>query len=84
MENVSVIDSTGLRVLTSVVDQCRRQGIRVYLADLGEETRARIADSPLGQSIAPQELSLSFDQVLFALGPTGEMPAGKPGGREER
>jgi SulP family sulfate permease len=79
MENVPVIDSTGLRVLTSVVEQCRRQGIRVYLADLGEETRARIADSPLGESISPQELSLSFDQVLFALGPTGEMPIGTLG-----
>ncbi|HEY9382619.1 MAG TPA: sulfate permease [Gemmatimonadales bacterium] len=76
MENVPVIDSTGLRVLTSVVDQCRREGIRVYLADLSEETRARIADSPLGQSITSQELRLSFDEALFALGPTGELPVG--------
>ncbi len=83
MENVPVIDSTGLRVLTSVVEQSRRQGIRVYLADLGEETRARIADSPLGETIPPQELLLTFDQVLFALGPTGEMPVGKSGGRED-
>jgi SulP family sulfate permease len=81
MENVPVIDSTGLRVLTSVVDQCRRQGIRVYLADLGEETRARIAESSLGASIPFQELTLSFDEVLFALGPTGELPVAGRGVR---
>ena len=74
MENVPVIDSTGLRVLTSVVQQCRREGIRVYLADLAEEPRSRIQESPLGETIPPQELTLSFDQVLFALGPTGELP----------
>jgi SulP family sulfate permease len=74
MENVPVIDSTGLRALTAVVDQCRRDGIRVLLADLTPETRARIGDSPLGRSVGPGELELSFDQALFALGPTGEMP----------
>src|SRR6185436_4231634 len=31
MENVPVIDSTGLRVLSAVVTQCRRRGIRVFL-----------------------------------------------------
>jgi SulP family sulfate permease len=73
MENVPVIDSTGLRVLSAVVTQCRRQGIRVYLADLQEQPRVKVADSVLGRSFDPRELSMSFDQILFALGPTGEM-----------
>jgi sulfate permease, SulP family len=74
MENVPVIDSTGLRALTAVVEQSRKQGTRVLLADLTPETRARIADSALGMSFGPGELSLTFDQALFALGPTAEMP----------
>jgi sulfate permease, SulP family len=73
MENVPVIDSTGLRVLSAVVTQCRRQGIRVYLADLQEQPRVKIAESVLGRSFDPRELWMSFDQILFALGPTGEM-----------
>lgn len=77
MENVPVIDSTGLRALTAVVEQCRKQGTRVLLADLTPETRERIAASPLGMSFGPEELNLTFDQALFALGPTAEMP--KPG-----
>lgn len=74
MENVPVIDSTGLRALTAVVEQSRKQGTRVLLADLAPETRERIADSPLGRSFGPGELDLTFDQALFALGPTAEMP----------
>jgi SulP family sulfate permease len=77
MENVPVIDSPGLRVLSAVVTQCRRQGIRVYLADLQEEPRVKIAESPLGHSFDPRELGMSFDQILFALGPTGEMPVAR-------
>ena len=72
MENVPVIDSTGLRVLQAVVTQCRRQGIQVYLADLQPEPRAIIRESALGRSFGPGELDLSFDEALFALGPTGE------------
>jgi SulP family sulfate permease len=77
MENVPVIDSTGIRTLSAVVEQCRREGIRVLLADLPPETRDTIAASPLGRSFGPGELELSFDQALFALGPTGEMPTGE-------
>jgi len=73
MENVPVIDSTGLRVLSAVVTQCRRQGIRVYLADLQDEPRSKIEGSPLGGSFDPRDLRMTFDQILFALGPTGEM-----------
>lgn len=76
MENVPVIDSTGLRALAAVVAQSRKEGIRVLLADLTPETRTRIAQSELGGSFAAGELDLSFDQALFALGPTGEMPSG--------
>jgi hypothetical protein len=64
-----------LRALAAVVDQARRQGIRVLLCDLTAATRYRIAASPLGASFAPGELELSFDDALFAIGPTGEMPA---------
>ncbi len=75
MENVPVIDSTGLRALTAVVVQARKEGIRVLLADLTATTRYRIAASPLGQSFGPGELDLSFDEAVFAVGPTGELPA---------
>ncbi|NOT09225.1 MAG: sulfate permease [Gemmatimonadales bacterium] len=75
MEKVPVIDSTGLRALTAVVHQCRRDGVRVLLTDLAPATRARIADSELGRSFGPSELDLTFDAALFSLGPTGEMPA---------
>jgi SulP family sulfate permease len=77
MENVPVIDSTGLRALSAVVEQARQQGIRVLLCDLTAATRYRIAASPLGASFGPGELELSFDEALFALGPTGEMPVGR-------
>ena len=73
MENVPVIDSTGLRVLREVVIRCRKDGIRVLLADLPPYTRATIAESELGELFGPGELELTFDQALFALGPTGAM-----------
>jgi len=76
MENVPVIDSTGLRVLREVVTQCRKDGIRVLLADLPPYTRETIAESELGALFGPGELELTFDQALFALGPTGDMPTG--------
>jgi SulP family sulfate permease len=75
MENVPVIDSTGLRALTAVIGQARKEGIRVLLADLTATTRYRIAASPLGESFGPGELDLSFDEAVFAVGPTGEMQA---------
>jgi len=76
MENVPVIDSTGLRVLREVVIRCRKDGIRVLLADLPPYTRTTIAEAELGELFGPGELELTFDQALFALGPTGAMPAG--------
>ena len=74
MENVPVIDSTGLRALGAVVSQSRKEGIRVLLADLPPYTRETIAASELGAMFGPGELELSFDQALFALGPTGDRP----------
>src|SRR5687767_7082812 len=74
MENVPVIDSTGLRALGAVVSQSRKEGIRVLLADLPPHTRETIAQSELGAMFGPGELELSFDQALFALGPTGDLP----------
>jgi SulP family sulfate permease len=80
MENVPVIDSTGLRALSEVVTRAREQGIRVLLCDLAATTRYRIAASPFGKTFSPGELELSFDEALFALGPTGELPSvrGRP------
>src|SRR5207244_5124041 len=72
MDDVPVIDSTGVRALHSVVRQCRRRGIRVLLADLYPEARKAIAESELGESFTPGELELSFDDALFALAPAGE------------
>ncbi|MGH7562774.1 MAG: SulP family inorganic anion transporter [Gemmatimonadales bacterium] len=74
MENVPVIDSTGLRALTAVVSDSRKRGTRVLLADLELRVREAIAESPLGATFGPGELELTFDQALFVLGPTGEMP----------
>ncbi|HET9275778.1 MAG TPA: STAS domain-containing protein, partial [Gemmatimonadales bacterium] len=77
MENVPVIDSTGLRALTAVVSDSRKRGVRVLLADLDPRVRESIAESPLGATFGPGELELSFDEALFVLGPTGEMPTGE-------
>ncbi len=85
MENVPVIDSTGLRALGAVVSDSRRRGVRVLLADLDPRVREAIMDAPLGASFGPGELELTFDQALFVLGPTGEMQTGElPVAREER
>jgi SulP family sulfate permease len=80
MENVPVIDSTGLRALAAVVSQSRKDGIRVLLADLPAGTRETIARSDLKDLFGPGELDLSFDQALFALGPTGEAPVSSSAG----
>ena len=76
MENVPVIDSTGLRALTAVVSDSRKRGVRVLLADLEPRVRNMIATSALGATFGPGELELTFDEALFVLGPTGEMPTG--------
>jgi SulP family sulfate permease len=76
MENVPVIDSTGLRALTAVVSDSRKRGVRVLLADLEPRVRDMIATSALGTTFGPGELELTFDEALFVLGPTGEMPTG--------
>jgi SulP family sulfate permease len=85
MENVPVIDSTGLRALAAVVSQSKKDGIRVLLADLSPEARRRIAASEVGQLFGPGELDLSFDEALFALGPTdaGFRSQESAGGRSE-
>jgi anti-anti-sigma regulatory factor len=85
MENVPVIDSTGLRALTAVVSDSRKRGVQVLLADLEPRVRDLIMASELGTTFGPGELELSFDEALFVLGPTGEMPTGAhpvPGHRE--
>jgi SulP family sulfate permease len=76
MENVPVIDSTGLRALTAVVSDSRKRGVQVLLADLEPRVRDMILASELGTTFGPGELELSFDEALFVLGPTGEMPTG--------
>jgi hypothetical protein len=48
----------------------------VLLADLEPRVRDIIATSALGTTFGPGELELTFDEALFALGPTGEMPTG--------
>lgn len=75
MEDVPVIDSTGLRALTEVVRQCRREGTIVVLSDLAEEVRANVARSPLAELYQPDELSLTFEEALLSLGDTAEHPS---------
>ena len=45
MENVPVIDSTGLRALGAVVSQSRKEGIRVLRADLPTHTRGKTGEN---------------------------------------
>ncbi|MBX3147264.1 MAG: sulfate permease [Gemmatimonadales bacterium] len=75
MDDVPVIDSTGLRALAEVVRQCRKEGIQVLLCNLDPRVRATVAASHLSQLFEPGELSLSFDEALMALGGTGEHPS---------
>ncbi len=72
MEDVPVIDSTGLRALAEVVRQSRREGMRVLLCDLTSSVRETIGRSPLGELFGPGELALTFEDALSILGPTGE------------
>jgi len=72
MEDVPVIDSTGLRALMEVVRQSRAEGVRVLLCDLTQGVRSTIIRSPLGELFGPGELELDFEGALAALGPTGE------------
>ncbi len=72
MDDVPVIDSTGLRALGEVVRQCRKEGIQVLLCNLDPRVRETVAASHLSQLFAPSELSLNFDEALMALGATGE------------
>jgi SulP family sulfate permease len=72
MEDVPVIDSTGLRALAEVVRQSRSEGIRVLLCDLTTEVRTTVRRSPVAELFGPGELDLDFEAALTALGPTGE------------
>ncbi|MGE0439849.1 MAG: SulP family inorganic anion transporter [Gemmatimonadales bacterium] len=71
MEDVPVIDSTGLRALGEVIRQCRREGITIHLADLTEAVRATLAEARLAD-LGPDELRLSFDDAVALVGGTGE------------
>lgn len=80
MEDVPVIDSTGLRALAEVIRQSRREGIRVLLCDLTEAVRETVSRSPIADLFGPGDLDLDFEGALAALGPTGEhrSPALRP------
>jgi SulP family sulfate permease len=75
MDDVPVIDSTGLRALSEVVRQSQREGIRVVLADLQEQPKVAIAASPLGESLRADGLDLDFEGALRVIGGTGEHPS---------
>jgi len=77
MEHVPVIDSTGLRALSEVMRQSRREGTRVVLCDLQPEVQATIKAAPLADQIPAAELGLTFEDALHAIGITGEHPVGK-------
>ncbi len=80
MDDVPVIDSTGLRALAEVVRQCRKEGIQILLCNLDPQVRATVEVSHLSQLFGPSELSLTFDEALMAVGGTGEhrVPAPPP------
>jgi SulP family sulfate permease len=67
MENVPVIDSTGLRALGAVATEPRQRGVRVLLADLDPRVREALTDAQLGASFGPGVLELTFDHALFVL-----------------
>ncbi len=77
MEDVPVIDSTGIRALAEVVRQSRREGIQVLLCDLVDGVRATIGRSSQAD-FGP--LDLDFEGAVMALGPTGEHRAEPPRG----
>ena len=74
MEDVPVIDSTGLRALAEVIRQSRKEGIRVLVCDLTPAVRATLLGSPAAALFGPGDLDLTFDEALNALGGTGEHP----------
>ncbi len=74
MEDVPVIDSTGLRALTEVIRQSRKEGIRVLLCDLTPAVRTTLRSSEAAALFGPGDLELTFDAALGAVGGTGEHP----------
>ncbi len=78
MEDVPVIDSTGLRALSEVVRQTQLEGVRVVLCDLSPSVRATIAGSRLGAALEADGLGLTFDDALLLVGGTGEHGAPSP------
>ncbi len=78
MEDVPVIDSTGLRALSEVVRQTQMEGVRVMLCDLSPSVRATIAASPLRVALEADGLNLTFDDALLVVGGTGEHTSPPP------
>jgi SulP family sulfate permease len=78
LRDVPVIDSTGLRALTEMIRQSRKEGVTVLLCDLQPDPRATIAASSLGATFTPNELELSFEDALALVGPTAELEIPRP------
>ena len=78
MEDVPVIDSTGLRALSEVVRQTQLEGVRVVLCDLSPSVRATIAASPLRVALEADGLDLNFDDAILVVGGTGEHTSPPP------
>ena len=78
MEDVPVIDSTGLRTLSEVVRQTQKEGVRIVLCDLSPSVKATIAASPLRTALEADGLDLKFDDALSLVGGTGEHAAPPP------
>ena len=76
MEDVPVIDSTGIRALGEVIRQARSEGTIVLIAELQAGPKATLAGSPLAALFEPGQLDLTFDDAVRTLGQTGEHIAG--------
>ena len=72
MEDVPVIDSTGIRALGEVIRQARNEGTVVLIADLQPGPRATLLGSPLAALFGPGQLDYRFDDAVEAVGLTGE------------
>lgn len=88
MRNVPAIDSTGLRSLTHVVTDSRKDGTQVILAEVMSQPAMAIARHPLGDLLGEDGLVSSLAEAIEAAAirvtaehPVPEVPRGGSGAR---
>ncbi len=64
LEGVPAMDSTGLRALTTLVQQRLKEGVPVFLVGLREQPRGLILRSPLAELLGRERLDLSAEEAV--------------------